>query len=61
MSRCWWKADYFETENCVYGCHCNLNMISTDGFCKAIDGWHIRESVFGDARLDGLNIALMVA
>ena len=61
MSQWWWKADYFETCNCAYGCPCNLTMIPTDGTCKAIDVWHIREGAFGDVRLDGLNVALMVS
>ncbi|MFQ5742669.1 MAG: DUF1326 domain-containing protein [Acidobacteriota bacterium] len=59
MSNWWWKADYFETCNCAYGCPCNLNSIPTDGTCKAIDAWHIKEGAFGDVRLDGLSIALL--
>jgi len=60
MAGWWWKADYFETCNCAYGCPCNLNMIPTDGTCQAIDAWQIKEGAFGDTKLDGLGIALLV-
>ena len=60
MTKWWWKADYFETCNCAYGCPCNLNSIPTDGTCQAIDAWHIKEGAFGDVTLDGLGIALLV-
>lgn len=61
MSEWWWKADYFETCNCAYGCPCNLTSIPTDGTCKAIDAWWIREGTAGEVRLDGLKMALLVA
>ena len=60
MADWWWKADYFETCNCAYGCPCNLTMIPTDGTCKAMDGWRIREGAFGEVKLDGLSIALLL-
>jgi len=60
MAGWWWKADYFETCNCAYGCPCNLNMIPTDGTCQAIDAWQIKEGAFDDTKLGGLGIALLV-
>ncbi len=60
MADWWWKADYFETCNCAYGCPCNLTMIPTDGTCQAIDAWHIKEGAYKDVRLDGLTIGLFV-
>jgi hypothetical protein len=59
MAEWWWKADYFETCNCDYGCPCNTTSIPTDGTCQAINAWKIREGAFGDTRLDGLGIALL--
>ncbi len=59
MTEWWWKADYYETCNCAYGCPCNLSSLPSDGTCKAIDAWHIREGMAGDVRLDGLSIALL--
>ena len=60
MAEWWWKAEYYETCNCAYGCPCNLNSIPTDGTCQAIDAWLIREGTFKDTRLDGLGIGLLV-
>jgi hypothetical protein len=60
MSKWWWKADYFETCNCAHGCPCNLTMLPTDGTCKAVDAWQIREGAADGVRLDGLGIALIL-
>lgn len=60
MSDWWWKANYFETCNCAYGCPCNLSMLPTDGTCQAIDAWQIKEGAYGDVKLDGLTVALLV-
>lgn len=57
----WWKADYFETCNCAYGCPCNLSSIPTDGTCKAIDAWKIRQGRYGDLSLDRLGVALLLS
>jgi hypothetical protein len=59
MAEWWWKAEYFETCNCDYGCPCNTTSIPTDGTCQAINAWEIREGAFGDVRLDGLGVALL--
>ena len=59
MAEWWWKADYFETCNCDYGCPCNMTSIPTDGTCQAINAWDIREGAYGDVRLDGLRLALV--
>ena len=58
MAQWWWKADYFETCNCAYGCPCNMTMLPTDGTCQAINAWRIREGAAGNVRLDGLCIGL---
>src|SRR5262245_57660485 len=58
MAQWWWKADYFETCNCDYGCPCNLTMLPTDGTCQAINAWRIREGAAGTVRLDGLCLGL---
>lgn len=60
MADWWWKADYFETCNCAYGCPCNLTMIPTDGTCQAIHAWRIKEGAYGRVWLDGRVIALIV-
>ena len=58
MAQWWWKADYFETCNCAYGCPCNMTMLPTDGTCQAINAWRIREGAAGNVRLDGLCLGL---
>lgn len=58
MAQWWWKADYFETCNCAYGCPCNMTMLPTDGTCQAINAWRIREGAAGNVRLDGLCMGL---
>lgn len=61
MAEWWLKADYFETCNCSHGCPCNLTMIPSDGTCQAIDTWRIKEGAYGDVRLDGLTISLILS
>jgi hypothetical protein len=50
------KADYAEACNCDYGCPCNFNGFPSNGFCRALVGYHIREGLYGDTKLDGLDI-----
>lgn len=60
MANWWWKADYFETCNCAYGCPCNINAIPTDGTCQAIGAWKITEGAYENIKLDGLQLAQFV-
>lgn len=50
------KADYAEACNCDYGCPCNFNGFPSNGFCRALVGYHIREGLYGYTKLDGLDI-----
>ena len=50
------KADYIESCNCDYGCPCNFNGFPSNGFCRALIGYHIREGKYGEISLDGLDI-----
>ena len=45
------KADYIETCNCDYGCPCNFTGFPSNGFCRALVGYHISE-----VKLDGLDV-----
>ena len=47
--------------NCAYGCPCQFNGLPTHGSCQAVFGMAIREGFHGDTRLDGLNVAVVVA
>ena len=57
-----WKltGTYFETCNCEVACPCAFASAPTEGFCHAIVAWHIKQGMFGDVALDGLNVALLV-
>ena len=50
------RADYVETCNCDYGCPCNFDAFPSNGFCRALVLYHIREGNYGDLKLDGLNV-----
>ena len=50
------NADYVETCNCDYGCPCNFDAFPSNGFCRALVLYHIREGNYGDIKLDGLNV-----
>ncbi len=59
MAKWWWKADYVETCNCAHGCPCNFTQIPTDGTCKSMVAWDIREGECDGVRLDGLRLGLV--
>jgi hypothetical protein len=50
------KADYVETCNCDFGCPCNFDAFPTNGFCRALVLYHIREGNYGDVKLDGVDV-----
>ena len=57
IPRWYMKADYVETCNCDYGCHCNFTGFPTYGNCRSLYLLHIREGYFGDnVKLDGLEV-----
>ena len=51
------KGDYFETCNCQTLCPCIFLSPPTEGSCTVLVGWHIESGQFGNASLDGLNVA----
>jgi hypothetical protein len=55
------KGREFLNCNCAYGCPCQFNDLPTHGNCQAIMAVEIREGFHGNTRLDGLNIAAVVA
>jgi hypothetical protein len=55
------KADYIETCNCDFGCPCNFNGFPTDGFCRALVLYHIREGNYGNVNLDDLDVIYAVS
>lgn len=55
------KGREFVHCNCAYGCPCQFNARPTHGSCHAVAGIEIREGKHGSVRLDGLNIAAVLA
>ena len=51
----------FSNCTCAYGCPCQFNALPTQGHCHAICFLQVDRGRFGDARLDGLNLAFAVA
>ena len=46
--------------NCGYACPCQFNALPTHGDCRAIGFFRVDRGHFGDTRLDGLNMAIVV-
>ena len=46
--------------NCAYGCPCQFNAPTTNGFCEAVVCGKIEEGYFNDTRLDGIDWAMLV-
>ncbi|MEX0627866.1 MAG: DUF1326 domain-containing protein [Cucumibacter sp.] len=51
----------FTNCSCAYGCPCQFNALPTHGYCRAVIFVQVDKGHFGDARLDGLNMALAIA
>lgn len=46
--------------NCGYSCPCQFNDLPTHGYCETVGFFKIDSGNFGDARLDGLKMAMIV-
>ena len=46
--------------NCDYGCPCQFNAPSTNGFCEAFVCGRSEEGYFNDTRLDGIDWAILL-
>lgn len=62
MAKEWYvKGNYFESCNCESVCPCIFLQPPTEGYCKAILGWQIKDGKMGDVDLSGLNIGLYLS
>jgi hypothetical protein len=53
----WWmKGDWFDVCSCNIACPCEFAQPPTNNKCEGVLAYHVREGVYGDVRLDGLNI-----
>jgi hypothetical protein len=58
-----WRVtgDWFDVCKCAIPCPCTFAQAPTYGDCEGILAWHIREGVYGDTQLDGLNVVALGA
>ena len=54
------KGVGFANCNCAYGCPCQFNSPTTNGWCEAVAGYIIKEGNFDDTSLDGVKFALLL-
>ena len=55
------KGDELGHCNCAWGCPCQFNALPTEGSCRAVIGYSVREGRFGDVSLDGTRFASIVS
>lgn len=49
-------GDWFDLCRCRVPCGCTFAQAPDEGQCDGILAWHVREGVYGDVPLDGLNV-----
>ena len=54
------RGSEFSNCNCAFGCPCQFNVPSTNGFCEAIGSAMIEEGNFNDISLDGLCFVMLL-
>lgn len=52
------SGSYFETCNCATACPCVWLQPPTEGDCKLLVAWHIKQGHLDEQILDGLNVAM---
>lgn len=58
----WWmKGDWFDVCSCVVPCPCGFAQPPTNNRCEGVMAYHVREGAYGDVRVDGLNVIVIVA
>lgn len=55
------RGDWFDACKCTVPCPCSFAQPPTYGDCDGVLLWHIREGNYGDTRLDGLNVAMLIS
>jgi hypothetical protein len=53
----WWmRGDWFDVCSCDIACPCEFAQPPTNNRCEGVLAYHVCEGVYGDVRLDGLNV-----
>jgi hypothetical protein len=50
------NGDWFDVCKCDIPCPCEFARMPTYGECDGILAWHVRDGIYGDVLLDGLNV-----
>lgn len=53
------KGSGFANCNCAYGCPCQFNSPTTNGWCEAVVSYEIEEGYFNDVSLDGAKFVML--
>jgi hypothetical protein len=53
-------GDWWDLCNCAIGCPCNFGSDPTLGYCEGVLTWLIRDGHFGDVKLGGQNLAVVL-
>ena len=58
-----WRVvgDWFDICSCDIPCPCEFAQAPTNNACQGLLAWHVRESDFGDVKLDGFNLLALAA
>ena len=54
------QGDWWDLCNCAIGCPCVFSSPPTLGYCEGVLTWLIRDGVYGDVRLDGFGVVLIM-
>jgi len=53
----WWmRGDWFDVCSCDIACPCEFAQPPTNNHCEGVLAYHVREGMYGNVRLDGLNV-----
>jgi hypothetical protein len=55
------RGAWFDACKCTIPCPCSWAQPPTYGECDGLLLWHVSEGSYGDTRLDGLNVAMLVS
>ena len=50
------RGDWFDVCSCDIACPCEFAQPPTNNHCEGVLAYHVREGVYGDVRLDDLNV-----
>ena len=53
-------GDWWDLCNCAIGCPCNFGSDPTLGYCEGVLTWLIRDGHFGDVKLGGRDLAVVL-